>query len=110
MNDRHPHCMSPSRPARSHARLLSPNPEFSRTLSQHEWFPFSDWFRRECGLCAGPFLIAQRVHLSPVEVMFAIVAFGYLFGLIGLLMTVPLAAIWCKSPASGAEGYYPART
>jgi predicted PurR-regulated permease PerM len=39
-----------------------------------------------------PFLIAERVHLNPVEVMFAIAAFGYLFGFVGLLIAVPLAA------------------
>lgn len=39
-----------------------------------------------------PFLIASRVHLNPVWVMFAIAAFGYLFGFVGLLIAVPLAA------------------
>ena len=39
-----------------------------------------------------PYLIASRVHLNPVWVMFAIVAFGYLFGFVGLLIAVPLAA------------------
>jgi predicted PurR-regulated permease PerM len=39
-----------------------------------------------------PFLIAERIHLNPVEVMFAITAFGYLFGFVGLLIAVPLAA------------------
>jgi predicted PurR-regulated permease PerM len=39
-----------------------------------------------------PFLIAERVHLNPVEVMFAVAAFGYLFGFVGLLVAVPLAA------------------
>jgi predicted PurR-regulated permease PerM len=39
-----------------------------------------------------PFLIAQRVHLNPVGAMFAIAAFGYLFGFVGLLIAVPLAA------------------
>jgi predicted PurR-regulated permease PerM len=39
-----------------------------------------------------PFLIAERIHLGPVEVMFAIAAFGYLFGVVGLLIAVPLAA------------------
>ena len=39
-----------------------------------------------------PYLIAERIHLSPVEVMFAIAAFGYLFGFVGLLIAVPLAA------------------
>lgn len=39
-----------------------------------------------------PYLVASRVHLNPVEVMFAITAFGYLFGFVGLLVAVPLAA------------------
>jgi predicted PurR-regulated permease PerM len=32
------------------------------------------------------------VHLNPVWVMFALFAFGYLFGFIGLLIAVPLAS------------------
>jgi predicted PurR-regulated permease PerM len=39
-----------------------------------------------------PFLIAERIQLNAVEVMFAIAAFGYLFGFVGLLVAVPLAA------------------
>ena len=39
-----------------------------------------------------PFLIASRVQLNPVWMMFAIAAFGYLFGFVGLLIAVPLAA------------------
>jgi len=39
-----------------------------------------------------PRLVGQRVNLSPLLVMFAIAAFGYLFGFIGLLIAVPLAA------------------
>ena len=39
-----------------------------------------------------PYLIASRVQLSPVWIMFAIAAFGYLFGFVGLLIAVPLAA------------------
>jgi len=39
-----------------------------------------------------PYLIASRVHLNPVWVMFAIAAFGYLFGFVGLLIAVPAAA------------------
>ena len=33
-----------------------------------------------------PYLIASRVHLNPVWVMFAVAAFGYLFGFVGLLI------------------------
>lgn len=39
-----------------------------------------------------PYLIASKVHLNPVWVMFAITAFGYLFGFVGLLIAVPVAA------------------
>jgi predicted PurR-regulated permease PerM len=39
-----------------------------------------------------PFLVGERIHLGPVEVMFAIAAFGYLFGFVGLLIAVPLGA------------------
>lgn len=39
-----------------------------------------------------PRLIGDRVKLSPVLIMFAVAAFGYLFGFVGLLIAVPLAA------------------
>ena len=39
-----------------------------------------------------PYLVGRRVHLTPVWVMFALFSFGYLFGFIGLLIAVPLAA------------------
>lgn len=39
-----------------------------------------------------PYLIGPRIHLGPVWIMFAITAFGYLFGFVGLLVAVPLAA------------------
>ena len=39
-----------------------------------------------------PRLVGHRVGLHPVWLMFALVAFGYLFGFAGLLIAVPLAA------------------
>jgi len=39
-----------------------------------------------------PYLVGRRVNLNPVWMMFALFAFGYLFGFIGLLIAVPLAA------------------
>ena len=39
-----------------------------------------------------PYLVGRRVRLNPVWVMFALFAFGYLFGFVGLLIAVPLAA------------------
>jgi len=39
-----------------------------------------------------PYLVARRVHLNPVWVIFALFAFGYIFGFVGLLIAVPAAA------------------
>ena len=39
-----------------------------------------------------PKLVGGRVGLHPVWLMFALFAFGYLFGFVGLLLAVPLAA------------------
>jgi len=39
-----------------------------------------------------PYLIGRSVHLNPVWLLFALFAFGYLFGFVGLLIAVPLAA------------------
>lgn len=40
-----------------------------------------------------PRLVGSRVGLHPVWVMFALFAFGYLFGFVGMLLAVPLAAV-----------------
>ena len=39
-----------------------------------------------------PKLVGESVGLHPVWLMFALLAFGYLFGFVGLLLAVPLAA------------------
>jgi predicted PurR-regulated permease PerM len=39
-----------------------------------------------------PYLVGRRVHLNPVWMMFALFAFGYLFGFVGLLLAGPLAS------------------
>jgi predicted PurR-regulated permease PerM len=39
-----------------------------------------------------PYLVSRRVNLNPVWLLFALFAFGYLFGFVGLLIAVPLAA------------------
>ncbi len=39
-----------------------------------------------------PKLVGDRVGLHPVWLIFALLAFGYLFGFVGLLVAVPLAA------------------
>ncbi|MDB5598214.1 MAG: tqsA 2 [Xanthobacteraceae bacterium] len=44
------------------------------------------------GNILAPKLVGESVGLHPVWVMFALFAFGYLFGFVGLLLAVPLAA------------------
>jgi predicted PurR-regulated permease PerM len=39
-----------------------------------------------------PYFVGRRVNLNPVWIIFALFAFGYLFGFVGLLIAVPLAA------------------
>ena len=41
----------------------------------------------------GPKLVGERVNLHPVWLMFALLAFGKLFGFVGVLIAVPLAAV-----------------
>ena len=40
-----------------------------------------------------PKLVGERVHLHPVWVIFALLAFGSLFGFLGVLVAVPVAAV-----------------
>ncbi len=39
-----------------------------------------------------PYLVGKTIGLHPVWLMFALLAFGYLFGFVGLLVAVPVAA------------------
>jgi predicted PurR-regulated permease PerM len=45
------------------------------------------------GYVLAPKLVGESVGLHPVWLMFALFAFGYLMGFVGLLIAVPLAAI-----------------
>ncbi len=44
------------------------------------------------GNIIAPKLVGERVGLHPVWMIFAMFAFGYLFGFVGLLLAVPIAA------------------
>jgi predicted PurR-regulated permease PerM len=44
------------------------------------------------GYVLGPKLVGESVGLHPVWLMFALFAFAYLFGFVGMLVAVPLAA------------------
>jgi predicted PurR-regulated permease PerM len=53
-----------------------------------------------------PYLVGRRVHLNPVWVMFALFAFGYLFGFVGLLIAVPLASAIGVLTRFALKSYY----
>lgn len=44
------------------------------------------------GYILSPKLVGAKVGLHPVWMMFALIAFGYLFGFVGLLVAIPMAA------------------
>ena len=44
------------------------------------------------GYVLSPKLVGARIGLHPVWLMFALIAFGYLFGFLGLLIAIPVAA------------------
>ncbi len=45
------------------------------------------------GMVITPWLVGERVGLHPLAVIFALLAFGQLFGFFGLLLALPLSAI-----------------
>ena len=52
------------------------------------------------GYVLAPKLVGESIGLHPVWLLFALFAFGYLFGFVGLLLAVPMAAAtacWCAS-------------
>ena len=40
-----------------------------------------------------PRLVGERIGLAPLAVIFALLAFGQLFGFVGILIALPLAAV-----------------
>ncbi len=44
------------------------------------------------GMAVTPWLVGERVGLHPVAVIFALMAFGQLFGFVGVLVAIPAAA------------------
>jgi predicted PurR-regulated permease PerM len=72
------------------------------TVAVVQFWPDWTWMAVVLGICAVgqflegyvlvPNLVGKNVGLHPVLLMFAMFAFGYLFGFVGLLVAVPLAA------------------
>ena len=86
-----------------------------------QWWPSGDWLH--IGLTVGIFLLGQflegnvispklvgdKVGLHPVWLMFALLAFGTLFGFLGLLLAVPVAASIGVVVRFGVERYLESR-
>lgn len=72
------------------------------TVATAQFYPEWTWIIASLGVfVAGqaiegnvlqPFLVGKAIGLHPVWLMFALIAFGYLFGFPGLLIAVPVAA------------------
>jgi predicted PurR-regulated permease PerM len=58
------------------------------------------------GNVLGPKLVGDRVGLHPVWLIFAMFAFGYLLGFVGLLIAVPLAAAMAVLFRFGLSRYF----
>src|SRR5207302_2802198 len=61
------------------------------------------------GYVLAPKLVGESVGLHPVWLMFALFAFGYLMGFVGLLIAVPLAAIIGVLVRFALRGYLESR-
>ncbi len=64
-------------------------PEYTSILTVLGIFLVGQFFE---GNLLAPKLVGKSVGLHPVWVIFALLAFGYLFGFVGLLVAVPMAA------------------
>jgi predicted PurR-regulated permease PerM len=57
------------------------------------------------GMAVTPWLVGERVGLHPLAVIFALLAFGQLFGFFGLLLALPLSAILLVALRYGKTWY-----
>ena len=57
------------------------------------------------GMAVTPWLVGERVGLHPLAVIFALLAFGQLFGFFGLLLALPLSAILLVALRHGKAWY-----
>jgi len=51
------------------------------------------------GMVVTPWLVGDRIGLHPVMVIFALLAFGQLFGFFGILLALPVSAallVWLR--------------
>ena len=57
------------------------------------------------GTLVTPWLVGERIGLHPLAVIFALLAFGQLFGFFGILLALPMSAILLVGLRHGKEWY-----
>jgi len=57
------------------------------------------------GMVVTPWLVGDRIGLHPLAVIFALLAFGQVFGFFGLLLALPLSAILLVALRHGKAWY-----
>ena len=58
------------------------------------------------GMVITPWLVGERVGLHPLAVIFALLAFGQMFGFFGLLLALPMAAILLVTMRHAKRWYF----
>ncbi|HKX43805.1 MAG TPA: AI-2E family transporter [Burkholderiaceae bacterium] len=56
-----------------------------------------------------PRLVGERIGMSPITVIFALLAFGHLFGFVGVLIALPLSALLVVAVGRMREAYLGSR-
>jgi predicted PurR-regulated permease PerM len=57
------------------------------------------------GTLVTPWLVGERIGLHPLAVIFALLAFGQLFGFFGILLALPMSAILLVGLRHGKTWY-----
>ena len=58
------------------------------------------------GMLVTPWLVGERIGLHPLAVIFALLAFGQLFGFFGVLLALPLSAVLLVALRHARDGYF----
>jgi predicted PurR-regulated permease PerM len=61
------------------------------------------------GMLITPWLVGERIGLHPLAVIFALLAFGQLFGFFGILLALPMSAILLVGMRRGKVWYLASR-
>jgi predicted PurR-regulated permease PerM len=61
------------------------------------------------GTLVTPWLVGERIGLHPLAVIFALLAFGQLFGFFGILLALPMSAILLVALRHGKARYLASR-